>query len=220
MYRSGLITYGRELGKYPIIDARTNDNHEMHNNSEWIFTRNRLLRTNGNAANEIHWWQPLTTAPTGNTSRPSAAIALKAFNLMDQWLSAIAADNSALSHEAKVARNRPAAARDACTINDQEYDWTPGSICDMQFTYTGLTRMVAGGPDTDDVLKCQLKPLNRADYNVTFTDAQWTRLQQTFPQGVCDFSQPGVAQQPPTAPWLDFSAGPGGVPLGAPPTSD
>lgn len=220
MYQSGLITYGRELGKYPIIDARTDDNHEMHNNSEWIFTRNRLLRTNGNAANEIHWWQPLTTAPTGNTSRPSPAIALKAFNLMDQWLSAIEADNSALSHEAKVARNRPAAARDACTINDQEYDWTPGSICDVLFTYTGLTRMAAGGPDTNDVLKCQLKPLNRADYNVTFTDAQWTRLQQTFPQGVCDFSQPGVAQQPPTAPWLDFSSGPGGVPLGPPPTSD
>ena len=89
----------------------------------------------------------------------------------------------------------------------------------MQFTYTGLSRMVAGGPTTNDVLKCQLKPLNRADYNVAFTDAQWARLQQSFPSGVCDYSKPGVMQQPPTAPWLTFAGGPGGMPLGPPPTA-
>ena len=222
MYQSGLITYGRELGKYPIIDARTDDNHEMHNNSEWIFTRNRLLRTNGNAANEIHWWEPLPagTPPIGNVSRPSAAIALRAFNLMDQWLAAIDADTTEVPHEVKVARNRPAEAHDACTINGVTFDWTPGSICDTQFTYTGLTRMAAGGPNTNDVLKCQLKPLNRAEYAVSFTDSQWARLGQAFPQGVCDYTKAGVAQQPPTAPWLSFSGGPAGVPLGAPPESD
>jgi hypothetical protein len=90
----------------------------------------------------------------------------------------------------------------------------------MQFTYTGLSRMAAGGPDTNDVLTCQQKPLNRAEYNVSFTEAQWTRLQQAFPLGVCDFTKIGVAQQPPTAPWLSFSGGPGGVPLGDPPRSD
>jgi len=37
------------------------------------------------------------------------------------------------------------------------------------------TRVVAGGPNTNDVLKCQLKPLNRSDYQATFTDAQWAR---------------------------------------------
>lgn len=222
MYQTGLITFGRELGRYPIIDARTNDNHEMHNNSEWIFTRNRLLRTNGNAANEIHWWEPLPagTPAVGNVSRPSPAIALRAFNLMDQWLSAIEADNSNQSHDEKVARNRPAEAHDACTIDGVTYDWTPGSPCDVQFTYTGLTRMAAGGPDTNDVLKCELTPLNRAEYAVSFTDAQWTRLTQAFPQGVCDFTKAGIAQQPPTAPWLSFSGGPGGVPLGPPPESD
>ena len=43
----------------------------------------------------------------GNVSRPSPAIALRAFNLMDQWLSAIEADNSNQSHDEKVTRNRP-----------------------------------------------------------------------------------------------------------------
>ena len=215
MYQTGLITYGRELGKYPIIDARTDDNFEMHNNSEWMFTRFRLLRTNGNAANEIHWWENVPVA----VARPSAPVGLKAFNLMDRWLTAIERDQSDIAHEVKVTRNKPPGLFDACFNNGLMYEWRAGSVCEMLFTFTGLSRMVAGGPNTDDVLKCQLKTLNRADYNVTFTDAQWARIQQTFPSGVCDFSKPGVGQQPPIAPWLTFSSGPGGTPLGPPPTS-
>ena len=54
-------------------------------------------------------------------------------------------------------------------------------------------------------------------------DAEWTRLQQTFPKGVCDFSKPGVSQQP-TVPWLTYQDAHGhviygGRPLGAVPTS-
>jgi hypothetical protein len=79
--------------------------------------------------------------------------------------------------------------------------------------------MAAGGPNTNDVLKCQLKPLIRAEYKVTFTDAQWARLQQTFADGVCDYAKAGVGQQPPTAAWLSFAAGPGGTPLGDPPSA-
>lgn len=217
MYRSGLITYGRELGKYPIIDARRDDNFEMHNNSEWIFTRNRILRSNGRAPNQIHWWENVTSAAAGI---PARFTSLKAFNLMDQWLAAIEADRSERPQEEKAERNKPAEAHDACIIDGQEYAWTPGSICDKKFTYTGLIRMTAGGPATNDVLKCHLKPLDRDDYKVTFTAAQWAQLQQTFPTGVCDFSKPGVGQQPPIAPWLTFSAGPGGVPLGPPPKSE
>ena len=78
--------------------------------------------------------------------------------------------------------------------------------------------MTAGGPVTNDVLKCQLKPLSRVDYNVTFTDEQWARLQATFPSGVCDYSKRGVKQAKPR-PWLTFADGPGGRPLGQLPVS-
>jgi hypothetical protein len=178
----------------------------MHNNSEWMFTRNRILRSAGQAENHIHWWENVSAGG----GIPTVASSVKAFNVMDRWLAAIEADKSGAPHEVKVARNRPPEAHDMCTIDGQDYVWTPGSICDAKFTYTGLIRMTAGGPNTNDV-QGQLKPLNRADYNVTFTDAQWARLQNAFPQGVCDYSE-GVGQQPPTAPWLDFSAGPGGTP--------
>ena len=55
---------------------------------------------------------------------------------------------------------------------------------------------MAGAPLTNDVMKCQLKPVNFADYKVSFTDAQKTRMKTVFPTGVCDFSKPGVAQVP------------------------
>ena len=49
-------------------------------------------------------------------------------------------------------------------------------------------------PLTNDVLKCQLKPINYAEYKATFTVAQKARMAAIFPAGVCDFSKPGVEQ--------------------------
>jgi hypothetical protein len=65
-------------------------------------------------------------------------------------------------------------------------------------------------------------PLRRGDYYpVIFTDAQWAQLEKAFPTGVCDWSKPGVEQQP-TIPWQSYqdAAGAvvyGGRPLGAAP---
>jgi hypothetical protein len=72
---------------------------------------------------------------------------------------------------------------------------------------------------TENILKCQLKPLNAADYlPATFSGTQLVRLSAAFPDGVCDWSKPGVGQQPAVSP-LTFENGPGGEPLGPPPTS-
>jgi hypothetical protein len=35
-----------------------------------------------------------------------------------------------------------------------------------------------------------------ADYKVSFSDAQKSRLKAIFPEGVCDWSKPGVSQVP------------------------
>jgi hypothetical protein len=45
-------------------------------------------------------------------------------------------------------------------------------------------------------MKCQLKPVSFADYKVSFSDAQRSRLKAIFPEGVCDWSKPGVNQVP------------------------
>ena len=121
------------------------------------------------------------------------------FDLMRKWL-----DTGA----------KPAELRDACFMaGGVQADLT----CNGTWTYYRAPRHVAGSPFTLDVVKCRLKPLARADYAVTFTDAQWAQLEAAFPTGVCDYAQPGVSQQPPKARWLTFADGPGGRPLGPAP---
>jgi hypothetical protein len=83
---------------------------------------------------------------------------------------------------------------------------------------------VAGDPITTDTNKCQLGPLQQSDYpGITFTQAQWTRLQKIFRRGVCDYSKPGWDQRP-TVPWLTYQDANGhviygGKAMGSPPVS-
>ena len=51
---------------------------------------------------------------------------------------------------------------------------------------------------------------------IPFTDDEWTRLQAVFPEGVCDYSRPGVDQQS-TIPWLSYQDGAGNVVYGGQP---
>ena len=55
---------------------------------------------------------------------------------------------------------------------------------------------MAGAPLTDDIMKCQLKPIDAKDYRVSFTSTELDQLRQAFPSGVCDFSKLGVMQLP------------------------
>jgi hypothetical protein len=87
----------------------------------------------------------------------------------------------------------------------------------------GAPRTVAGEPITTDQNSCRLRPLNRAEYSVPFTEGQWAKLQAAFPTGVCDWSRPGVDQQP-TIAWLTYQDAQGraiigGKPLGPVPES-
>src|SRR5262249_38418872 len=120
---------------------------------------------------------------------------------------------------------KPDTAFDLCYLTGDPTFSTPVTdmaTCDAdpRLAKHASPRQVAGGPLTEDILKCQLKPLDPADYApAVFTPAQLARLQTVFPGGVCDWSLSGVGQQPPQSP-LDFRAGPGGVPLPPPPVSE
>lgn len=213
MYQNNLILHGSELGRIPVIDARSEWDLDMHDHSQWVFTRNRLLAHNGNADNHIHWLE----WPTRQYGLPSQGLIDKAATKLDEWLSDSTADSSPKA--LAVAEHKPAGLGDACFLGGQEYEWTADSLCERTFEYQGAARMAAGGPDTNDVIKCQLKPLAAAEYDVTFTAEQWDRLQRTFPSGVCDYSRPGIEQQAPTGPWLTYQNGPDGEPLGPAPSS-
>ena len=68
-------------------------------------------------------------------------------------------------------------------------------------------RKEAGGTLDANVLKCRLKPVDMADYAVSFTPAEAARLQAAFASGVCDWTKPGVNQLP-VVTWSSFGPAP------------
>jgi hypothetical protein len=110
----------------------------------------------------------------------------------------MAGDPAPLSAD-KVVRNKPAEAVDACWDADGNKIVEPTSFngkgkCNILYPVHGEPRLVAGAPLTNDVLKCQLKPIQYSDYKVAFTDEQKARMATVFPSGVCDFTKPGIEQ--------------------------
>jgi hypothetical protein len=94
---------------------------------------------------------------------------------------------------------------DACYTN-ADAKITDMSRCAQIFPLpVGDARLVAGAPRTDDVLKCQLKPVTAADYARPLTAEQLQKLAQVFPEGVCDWSKAGVGQVPLAGTWGVYS---------------
>jgi len=202
-YQSGRIVHGGGgLASTAIIDLRSyNDgvvNGDIHTKIHSFSMRERLRRANGHIDNHVMWTVGASSA--------------EAFDQMDLWLTAVKADTSGRTLAQKVAANRPADLKDACWNNGLKYveEQTAFGDGDCHIFYPAGTtpRMAAGGPLTDDIAKCQLKPLNPSDYRVIFNTTQWNRLNAAFPDGVCDWTQPGVGQQPLSGTWLSFGPSP------------
>jgi hypothetical protein len=207
LYSTGRMNSGSGAAQIPEIDNRTGaqmDDTGFHPAFESFSYRERLDKANGNHDNQIIW-----------LSRPGGVVPNQ-FDSMRQWLDTLSSDTSNDSQAVKVRRAKPASLVDACFMaGGVQGDLT----CNGTWQYYAAPRIAAGGPLSQDVMKCTLKPLSRADYGVIqFTDDQWALLQATFPSGVCDYTKPGISQQHPKARWLTFENGPGGQPLGNPPS--
>jgi hypothetical protein len=222
-YRTGAVTDAKALANVPIIDLRGTSNNEIHTDFHSYELRARLDKANGNHDNQVIWTSPVALAgdpawncggAVGQGNLPCAPNS--PLLVMDDWLSRIEADHSTDPLSVKVRRDKPLPAVDSCWFDGVQV--TDPTTCRTAFPYFSVPRVVAGGPFTHDVMKCQLKQLNRADYSVVFTVDQWARLQKAFPNGVCNWTKPSVDAQP-TVPWLTFADGPGGKSLGPAPVS-
>jgi Tannase-like family of unknown function (DUF6351) len=231
-YLSGLVSSGAQLVKLPIIDLRGFDESTLSGGSVGIHyiwrsfaERDRLDQDGGGHGNQVMW-----RFGTGLTA--PAFLTTQSFLMMDTWLSALVGTTpkAFLNDEHKpadVLTAKPAAAFDFCYLTIDTGFLTPvtdQATCDAdpKLMAHKSPHQVAGGPRAENILKCQLKPLNFNDYSgVVFTSGaggQQARLQAVFPGGVCDWTKPGVGQQAPTSPQT-YAAGPGGVPLPAAPVS-
>ena len=202
-YRSGAVNETSNLAEVAIIDLRGPDAGSFHDAYRSWAIRARLERVEGHfPKNDVIWFgeAPLIGDPN---------YAAQALVAMDGWLSAVEADHRDVALAQKIADDRPADVHDQCSdIPGVEQVVVPGvgEVCQSPVLQTRFAtpRMVAGESVATDQEKCQLEPLRRsAYYPVTFTDQQWSELAQIFPGGVCDWSQPGVDQQP-TVPWQTY----------------
>ncbi len=103
------------------------------------------------------------------------------------WLDAIVADPAPASLD-KVARLKPTMATDACwdptgVRIDEAASLDPSTRCNRLYPCFSTPHIVAGGPLTNDIMKCQLKPVAMRDYTVAFTPAQVTQLNAIFATG-------------------------------------
>jgi hypothetical protein len=213
-YEVGIIGDARQWAKVPMIDLRGNDNSGIHMNWRAFAVRERLDRVNGGHGNQVIW-------RFGPSLFPPPQLIVDSLVTMDKWVAAIKADTSAAPIEEKVTKNRPAEAVDFCYIGtDYTTKVTDQATCDADpvLKYYSSPRQVAGGPLSEDILKCRLQPLSRGSYRTQFTEEQWGRLQTVFATGVCDWSKPGIGMQR-SVPWQSFAEGPGGKPLPPPPRS-
>ena len=203
-YETGRVTNGGAgLATVPIIDNRQyldmRTNGDLHLKYHSFGFRARLQRANGSSANEVM----LVTA-----DRAPAGFEMYTIAMMDEWLTNLKADTSPDPLREKVIRAKPADLRDACYSSTGERIVEPQTFSDGQCNELYPTfpspRMVAGGPVTNDVLKCQLKPIDMRDYSVPFTPEERARLAAVFPDGVCDYIKPGIGRVPLRGTWLSY----------------
>ncbi|HYL25421.1 MAG TPA: DUF6351 family protein [Burkholderiales bacterium] len=234
-YRAGVVMSGQHVAKTAVIDMRGWDDSLLvsarppaapaatvfgiHYQWRSFGIRDRLDKEFGDHGNQVMW----RFARTGLI--PSASMAGDAFFIMDQWLTNLKADTSRTSLATKVRNAKPTSAFDYCLLTSdttQSTKVTNQADCDADpfLKPHSSPRQVAGGPRSEEILKCRTKPINTADYlPAVLSSAQLARLAAVFPDGVCDWAAGGVGQQPALSP-LDFSGGPGGVPLPPAPRSE
>jgi hypothetical protein len=195
-YRTGMINETNNLDQTAIIDCRGPDPALFHDSYRAFTIRARLDREHGSHANQLIWEGPAPIVADTQCSKNS-------FIAMDRWLAAVEQDESEAPIAQKVVDNKPVDITDACW--DGLGQQLLNDLCgEAVVPIYGTPRMVAGDAITTDANKCQLKPIDPTEYGpIGLSAAQLARLQEIFPDGVCDFSQPGVDQQG-TIPWQTY----------------
>lgn len=215
-YDSGRITYGGlGMKRTPIIDYRgyvdqPENSNEVHSRFHSFSMRERLVEANGNFDNQVMLVEDGSAATGNGLFSDNSPVLSHALTQMDEWLAKFLADRTGAPIRVKIDRSKPRDLVDACFTNKgtvkiaelQVYD--RDTTCNRLYPAFSSPRMVAGEPLANDVLKCRLTPIDRSMYKVRFTPAEEAQLKAIFPQGVCDYSRPGVGQRPPDGTWQAF----------------
>ena len=213
LYRFGFVTGRGAMDQAPIIDVNLYADPVpilgFHDQVRGYMMAERLLETFGERSAHAIWSGVLLTNDAWST--------------MATWLDDIetartagggVSDDGSWADE--VAAARPAQATDSCVVTTAGYSPMPlaapglasaggDGVCEQVFRVGGSPRIAAGGPTTEDIVKCRLTTPERADYpGVSFTAEEWGQLLEIFPDGVCDWTVRGVGEVTRSTTWLDF----------------
>jgi hypothetical protein len=214
-YASGQITSGGlGLKSTPIIDYRgyvdvPENRDENHSRFHSFSMRARLEKVNGSAVNQVMLVEAGGPGTRGLFSDDSPVL-IQALAQMDAWLSRLNAGNGTRPTLAAIAQAKPADLTDACftdagnTRIAETQVYRGDTPCNKLYPAYSTPRMVAGEPLTNDVLKCQLKPIAAAEYDGKLSQDDLSKLKSIFPKGVCDYGKPGVGQVPTAGIWQSF----------------
>jgi len=216
-YTTGRVSAGAgDQRKVPIVDVNiyTDPVGDIHDRFRAFSLRDRL--TGGDAKH------PRPDAAPGfviwTRGKPGATLSDALANIgsgggfgpevvgvVDGWLDRLDRDHSGGSREQQLGRTRPSTAVDNCVDASGRRTaavdlYAKPGPCTTPFPLHGDPRIAAGAPRSNDILKCQLKPIDAKDYKVTFTAAQRSRLRRIFATGVCDWARGGTGQGRPERP--------------------
>jgi len=203
-YQSGLsLGANGGLRSIPIVDNATSNEESRYHYGWFHFAlRERVRRANGGSSDNMVMWRS-TPADAPQT-------------LLDQWMAAVVADTSGDVQRVKVIRAKPKAGVDGCYDRSAPprfvadllpFSRQTVSTCTALYPVYSNPRKEAGGPLAADVLKCHLKAVDAGHYRTVFSREEIERLNRVFPEGVCDWSRPGVNQVP-VVPWASFGPSP------------
>ncbi|MBV8979304.1 MAG: hypothetical protein JO086_00210 [Acidimicrobiia bacterium] len=197
-YATGRVSGRGALNQTPIIDSHPNldlvPDVDVHDDARPFAAAARMDAHLG-GHQSLALWQ----------GEPAPA---DGFGPLEQWLAALDArrgsDASDSARVSAVAATRPPAASDRCTL-PSGIGIRGTSPCSSLADAT--PRQAAGGPRSEDVLKCTLKPVDRTDYPASVTAVDLAVLRSIFPSGVCNWAVAGVGETASSGVWLSFGDG-------------
>jgi hypothetical protein len=192
IFRNSLVGEYGAINQAPFIDQTIPVTDEVptvdiHDEIRPYEIRARLDANYGSHASQAIW----SGAPL-----PSSAIVVA-----EQWLTAMDELKAHYPYKSRawlVAHARPIAAADQCRGGGT------GVPIGCSLLMHSSPRQVAGGPLTEDVLKCRLRPLRPSDYPPSLTVKQYLALQKIFPNGVCDYHAHSVGWVRHSRTWVSY----------------
>jgi hypothetical protein len=193
-YRSGQVFMGKL--SIPIIDFRhyLEPELDMHHSLQSFSARLRMLRSQGNADNQVIWFARKPFAPLG-----------EAIDVLDRWL-----ENMRSNPDLTVVEAKPAQAIDLCysdtgqliasgdTVWDGVWNGKSNGECMDKYPIFSNPRIVAGDDYAGDIFKCQLQSVDEAIANRVYAPIDISRyreeLLRVFPDGVCDYKRSDAAR--------------------------